>query len=221
LTISLKSYKQKRPTRAATRIGLETKPQSECDMAKYDLPPVEYLRECFLYDPETGDLRWRNRPREHFTTESKQRAFNTRFAGATGTEDNLGYLHFGVTYRGALKRIKAHRIAYALITGRTGFRKIDHANQNRKDNRARNLREATNSQNMANRGKLRSTGLPKGVSYHQRQKKFQATTRNGGKTLHLGYFSTPKEAHAAYVAFVKPIHGEFFNPGVAVDTIFD
>ena len=40
---------------------------------------------------------------------------------------------------------------------------------------------------------------PLGVCYHKRDQKFHATMQINGKTKHLGYFETPKEAHQAYL----------------------
>lgn len=148
-------------------------------------------------------------------------AFNKRFAGKEGSPDSLGYLHFGVFWRDRTMRLKAHRVACALYTGRTDFKKIDHADQTRTDNRKADLREATSSRNMANRGKLKTTGLPKGVSYVRRGNLFQATAKAGGKTVHLGLFRRPAAAHAAYCRFGREAHGEFFNPGAPVESVFD
>ena len=36
------------------------------EIAKDKELPVEYLRECFHYDPETGELTWKERPLSHF-----------------------------------------------------------------------------------------------------------------------------------------------------------
>ena len=37
--------------------------------------------ECFTYVPETGDLVWKERPREHFATDAGHRSFNRTWPG--------------------------------------------------------------------------------------------------------------------------------------------
>lgn len=45
------------------------------------IPHLDFLRECFTYDGETGYLLWRERPATHFKTIAAWRTFNTRRAG--------------------------------------------------------------------------------------------------------------------------------------------
>jgi hypothetical protein len=46
------------------------------------------------------------------------------------------------------------------------------------------------------------------VSFHKRIGKWQAAIHHG-KTMSLGYFETPEEAHKAYVEAANRFRGEF------------
>jgi hypothetical protein len=76
------------------------------------------------------------------------------------------------------------------------------------------MRKATHPDNGANRGMMaNNTSGFKGVYFHKRRKTYYASARYEGKLHHLGYFSTAEEAHEAYCAGAKKLHGAFFNPG--------
>ncbi|HHK9054711.1 TPA: hypothetical protein ACQZEM_001070 [Escherichia coli] len=42
---------------------------------------IEYLKEALEYAPDTGVIRWKQRPKIHFKTENSWRATNANFAG--------------------------------------------------------------------------------------------------------------------------------------------
>ena len=42
---------------------------------------------------------------------------------------------------------------------------------------------------------------------------FVAKTKKDGKSIYLGYYRTPEEAHAAYCATARRLHGEFARFG--------
>ncbi len=83
---------------------------------------------------------------------------------------------------------------------------VDHWNHDTLDNRRLNLRKADESQNCMNRKVCGSSGL-KGV--WPIAGKWRAVIKCRGKRKHLGYFSTPELAYAAYCAAAKELHGEF------------
>lgn len=87
---------------------------------------------------------------------------------------------------------------------------VDHANGDGLDNRRENLRLATRSQNNHNRTayKTNKYGL-KGVSWHRKTQRWRAQIGIGGLRKHIGYYSSPAEAHVAYCAAAKELHGEF------------
>jgi hypothetical protein len=96
---------------------------------------------------------------------------------------------------------------------------VDHRNGDPADNRATNLRAATNSTNQMNQKLRRGKLLPKGVTAEG--KRFVAFARQAGRKVSIGRFDTPAEAHAAWREWARVRHGTFFNPGAATVTVFD
>jgi hypothetical protein len=162
------------------------------------LVPVEWLRTQFNYDPETGKIT---------NAEGRKGAV----AGADPTYPiPRGYLALKVRYRGKRYTFLAHRLGWALHTGEHPQREIDHEDLDRTNNRFKNFRPATRSQNNAARA-VKPRELPKGVSRLKRggAKPFRAQCSRRGETIHLGCFATPEEAAAAYAAAAKRAFGVF------------
>lgn len=188
-------------------------------MAKTDLPPIEFLRECFSYDPETGELRWRHRPEHHFSAAWIAKSWNAKMAGsAVGAKSHDGYLKVEVVSGGARRRFAGHRIAFVLHNGYDP-EVVDHVNGDPSDNRAVNLRAATLLQNRWNAPGHKGHHFPKGVAREGRR--FAAKAVEAGKKIRLGVFDTPAEAHEAWKAWAAKAHGEFFNPGPVKLTVYD
>ncbi len=195
----------------SVEIITETRPRRK------DLPPVEYLRECFTYDPETGSLKWNRRPREHFSTANSHGTWNSKWSGTEAGRRK--YDKFGNAKNIAVsladdsgKKIMfyAHVIIYSMmeITVPDGHM-IDHRDRNPHNNRIDNLRIATHNQNSYNRKKKCDSdpNMPKCVRPHNG--KFWARIQVNGKRRSLGLHSTPEEAYAAYCKAAKELHGEF------------
>lgn len=96
------------------------------------------------------------------------------------------------------------------IMGEPDGKFVDHIDGDGLNNRRSNLREATGAQNSRN-SRLRRNNVSgfKGVSWIKRPGKWSAQIMVDGKQSHLGFFSDPKEAHAAYVRASEALHGEF------------
>lgn len=108
------------------------------------------------------------------------------------------------------KKYPCHRIAWALMTGEWPRYVVDHKNGDWTDNRWKNLREATQSQNLANskKPKTNTSGF-KGVTYHASGNRWRAKIRHCGKYIHLGLFLKREDAHAAYVSASIKLNHEF------------
>lgn len=175
--------------------------------------PSDIIREALELDPTSSTgLRWRQRPRHHFSTERGWETANGRDAGKpAGSEfrNIAGKKYFRVR----VSRINylVHRIVYFLAFGVDPSNlHIDHIDGNGQNNNPANLRLATNSENMRNRGatKINTSGF-KGVDWRKQSQNWRALIRHHGKLRHLGLFDTPEEAHAAYVRAAAELHGEF------------
>jgi hypothetical protein len=175
-------------------------------MATKILPPIDYLRECFRYEPETGLLYWNERPASHFRNRGARAAANRHTGNLAGVVQRDGHLRIKLDRQ----LYSVHRIVWKLSTAQEPPDMLDHINGNGADNRMTNLRPATNAQNQHNRtAPPHSTLKIKGVVWRERDQRFQAQIRAFGKRVYLGYFKTENEARAAYCAAAEKLHGQF------------
>jgi len=87
---------------------------------------------------------------------------------------------------------------------------VDHVNGEKADNRRCNLRIATNSHNLCNRGaNANNTSGFKGVTWKEHAGKWMAFINLHGKQKHLGYFDTAEDGARAYNEAAKKYHGVF------------
>lgn len=159
------------------------------------------LRTALHYDENTGVFTWRDYP---LPSGKRRKTHGKGSVGASaGCPDKRGV--FQVRYLGKL--YLAHRLAWLYVFGWLP-KEIDHINVNPSDNRIRNLRLATRAQQNANT-RARATNKTgfKGVS--RSKGKFAAHIRVSGKSIYLGSFNKPEEAHAAYVKAATEAHGYF------------
>ena len=154
------------------------------------------VSERLSYDPLTGDFVW---------LKGASRKFPAG-APAGHTHGTLRRPYRTITILG--HTCYASRLAWLLMTGRWPIHQIDHINRDSLDDRWVNLREASNSQNNANKLKQRnSTSGFKGVFRDRRKstKPWYAQIKHRS----LGAFATAEEAAAAYDAAAAKMYGEF------------
>jgi hypothetical protein len=122
----------------------------------------------------------------------------------TGSITGSGY--YRIIIEG--KRYKSSRLAFLYMIGDWPKEHVDHINLDKTDDRWFNLREATRSQNMGNTRKMRTnTSGFKGVTWCSAKRKWQSQLRN----KFIGRFSTPQEAHSAYMHAASEKFGEFMR----------
>lgn len=175
--------------------------------------PKDAIKESLELDPSSKTwLRWKARPRHHFKNDHGMNIWNSQNAGKEAgtklsTRPDLWYWQIAIHAR----FYRAHRIVYFLSTGvdPIGFH-IDHIDNNGTNNNPSNLRLATNSQNLMNRGKTRkNTSGKKGVTWNKKRKKWQVKICAKGIRASIGFFDDINQAAAAYEEAAKKRHGEF------------
>lgn len=157
----------------------------------------QQLQELLSYDPLTGDFTWKVSP-----------PYKKLIGKKAGSFDDDGYRQIKINKRG----YRAHRLAWLYVYGSFPEFLIDHLNGIKSDNRIKNLRVATSSENMRNQTK-HSDGESgfKGVTFHKQANKWQAACWANGKQRYLGLYSDALTASLAYDAFALQHHGEFFR----------
>ena len=160
------------------------------------IPSKEYLDECFVYNPESGDLTWKSRPEYHFKNKNGQLAFNGAHSGKRAGAPHIQKGRAScIQVRINNRCYRAHRLIFRIMgleipEGMMG----DHENRNPVDNRWANLRLATRTQNNRN-GSVRRNNTS-GVAGVQLRKSgnYFATITVDLKSVYLGTFKTIAEA---------------------------
>lgn len=135
-----------------------------------------HLVEKLLYNPDSGVFIWRS---------------NNKIAGY---KDRDGYVYIRVDK----VKYKAHRLAWLYVYGTWPSKDIDHIDRDKSNNAINNLREATKSDNLRNRGVFKNNKLGvQGVSIHKATNKYQAQICVNKTIIHLGYFNELSDAIAA------------------------
>lgn len=151
----------------------------------------ERLLEVVNYDAEKGV----------FTPRSRRTGKRMEILGSRNSK---GYLMICIDYR----PYRAHRLAWFYVYGTWPENYLDHRDLDKGNNRINNLREATRSTNAANMPVAsNNTSGFKGV--FSAKNKWVAQIGLNGKRIRLGTYSTPEEAHAAYMSAANRIYGEF------------
>lgn len=179
-------------------------------MTDRPLPSPELLRKLLRYEPDTGKLYWRPRDRTLFMEDQCYKVFHEHFTereAFTG-KDRDGYSTGYVLGR----KFFAHRVMWAMQTGRWPAHQIDHIDRDKSNNRWHNMREATVAQNAANRPPRKdSSSRYLGVSWSKRRRKWLVTICKNRVYSPQMFFSCEMEAAKAYDALAVEVHGEFAN----------
>jgi hypothetical protein len=154
------------------------------------------VRDALDYDPETGIFLWKN-----------PNKFGPRRTGQiAGCIQSTGYRRIMIDY----VRYFEQYLAWVFVYGTHPVNEIDHINKNPGDNRIRNLREATRSQNEQNKGKpITNTSGIRGVVWCASREKWQAQLMLDKKMKFLGRYNTKEEAVIARKSAEKEFYGEF------------
>ena len=102
----------------------------------------------------------------------------------------------------------AARLAWLYVYGEWPQGQVDHINGDHTDHRIANLRVLDTANNCQNKSRARCdnrSGLL-GVSWEGRSSKWRARIMVDGRSIALGHYDTPEEAHAAYVKAKRELH---------------
>ena len=166
-----------------------------------ELPSASELHALLEYDPESGALTWKPRPRT--------RGWRPDISGRVDNTLDNGRARIGVLGG----RYLAHRLIWCMMTGSWPLYQIDHINGNPSDNRWSNLRQVTNQENCRNQKRRANnrSGVT-GVIWRKDHSLWTAQIQANGKRVHLGFFKT-KDAAVEARREAEARHGYHNNHG--------
>ena len=140
------------------------------------------LKELFHYDADTGV----------FVYKIKNKISNVGDVVALNQKSK----YLKCTIDGG--QYKLHRLAWLYVYGYWPNDQIDHIDHNPSNNAIANLRDVSSAQNHQNRAhKTKSASGHLGVTWHKRDKRWQAYIELNGKNIHLGQYTDLDVAIAA------------------------
>lgn len=142
------------------------------------------LKECLLYDEESGLFTWIKRT---------GRSSRIKVGDIAGVINTWGYVLIGIDK----VLYPAHRLIFLYINGSFPKEQVDHINHNRSDNRWLNLREATHVQNSRNKKMLRTNTSSFTGVYSEGKYGWRARIKINGKTKDLGTYQNFDDAVVA------------------------
>jgi len=154
----------------------------------------ERLKEVLHYDSESGEFTWKVKLSARAPAGTKACVSASRGRHRICVDKVLYF---------------AHRLAWLYVHGVFPEGTIDHRDQNPGNNKIANLRLASDQQNKGNRPPQANSKEYRGV--RQRFYKFISQITYKGKSMYLGSFDSPEEAHEAYKAKHLELHGVFSN----------
>lgn len=163
----------------------------------------EHVRTVLDYNKDSGVLTWKRR-------ESAPTQWNVRYAGTVAGSPLTSKSNSYIVIRIDGNAYYAHILAFQIVEGRMPVDVVDHIDGNGSNNAWANLREATQSQNIANSIPRTNTvsGL-KGAHWDASRKKWSSAITVNRKALYLGRFNTAEEAHQAYCKKAVELYGAF------------
>jgi hypothetical protein len=149
------------------------------------------LKAIIDYDPKTGAM-----------TNKVRRSQRSGIGDPAGSVNHDGYIRIKIEGRNYM----AHRLAWLYVHGTWPAMRVDHRNGNPADNRIRNLRLATNSENRQNLHKAHKNNLSGLLGVSRNGNNWAATIKINGKRIGLGTYKTAEAAHAVYLVAKRELH---------------
>jgi len=131
--------------------------------------------------------------------------YNTPFSMTLSVCKKKGYLYARLTKDGKCKRVSVHRlVALHFIPNPKNKEQVNHIDGNRKNNKVENLEWVSNRANCSHRsvGKINTSNYI-GVYLNKKHNNWKSAISINGKKVHLGTFNSEKDAHLAYVNYLK------------------
>lgn len=181
-------------------------------MRKREFPSAEVLKSRLSYSPDTGELTWKERPLDDFSSAKEWKRWSTMKPGKVAGSKMLTVRKS----RGCLAvaidghPYSAHRIIWTMLYGpMESHQWIDHINGDPWDNRLCNLRLTDNTRNQWNRGAPKnSTSGVKGVTWNKKRGMWKSHMRINSEYIHLGYHATKGMAALVVAKKSLSVHGK-------------